>query len=122
MNNSENSNGFVNEKIWGAIGLATKARKCLIGTGLCVESMRANKGKLLLIASDVSDNTRKRLVKTAQFHKIPYTFVDSNKGQLSHIVGKSGDCAAILLTDDGFAKIIEKLDVKIHITDTEVLD
>ena len=122
MNNCENSKDLVNEKILGAVGLATKARKCFIGTELCVESMRANKGKLLLVASDISDNTSKRLVKTAVFHKIPYTLVDSGKAQLAHAVGKSSDCAAILLTDDGFAKIIEKLDVKIHITDTEVLD
>ena len=122
MNRSETSKDVINEKILGAVGLATRARKCFIGTELCVESMRANKGKLLLVASDISDNTKKKLVKTALFHKIPHIFVDSGKAQLAHAAGKTSDCAAILLTDDGFVKIIKKLGVKIHITDTEVLD
>ncbi len=112
----------VNLKLFGAVGLAAKARKCLIGTEICVESMRANKGKLLLVASDISDNTKKKLVKTAIFHKIPYAFVNCSKGELAHAAGKMSDAAAILFNDEGFAKIIEKLDIEIHITDTEVLD
>lgn len=110
------------KKLLGAIGLATKARKIISGTELCVESMRAGKGELLIIASDVSENTRNKLTKTAAFHKIPYMLAEIEKAQLSKAAGKISDSASILLTDKGFVKIIEKLGAEIYTTDTEVLD
>lgn len=110
------------KKTLGAIGLAAKVRKLMAGTELCVDYMRSGKGKLLIVASDISQNTRKKLVKTASFHKIPYTEPGVEKGSLAHAVGKKSDAACVLLNDSGFAKIIENLNVEIHITDTEVLD
>ena len=122
-------NSFVNKdftdenskKLLGAVGLAARARKCLTGTDICIDYMRAGKGKLLVIASDISENTMKKLVKTAVFHKIPYTEPGIDKGSLAKAVGKKSDAAAVLLTAGGFVKIIENLGVEIHITDTEVL-
>ena len=111
----------VKQRILGAVGLASKARKCMTGTDICVELMRADKGKLLLVADNISDNTRKKLVKTAVFHKIPYADTGIDKGELAKAAGKKSDAAAVLFTDSGFVKIIENLGVKIHITDTEVL-
>lgn len=109
-------------RLLGAVGLATRARKCIVGTELCVETMRKDKGCLLIVASGISDNTRKKLVKTAVFHKIPYTETEVDKGSLACAVGKKADVAAVLLTDSGFAEIIKKLGTEIHITDTEVLE
>ncbi len=112
----------VKQKLLGAVGLAAKARKCVFGTTLCVETMRGDKGELLICASDVSENTRARLTKTARFHKIPYTIPGVTKEELTKFAGKKSDTAAILLTDKGFVKIIEKLGIEIHTTDTEVLE
>ena len=112
----------VQEKILGAVGLAAKARKLTTGTEMCVEYMRAGKGKLLIAASDISENTRKKLVKTATYHKIPYMLSDIKKAHLSKAIGKISESSAILLTDEGFVKIIQKLGQKIYTTDTEVLD
>lgn len=110
------------EKLFGAIGLALRARKCLVGTNMCVEEMRKGKGYLLIPANDISDNTKKRLLKTAAFHKIPCLISDVSKNELSQITGKKADTAAVLLTDKGFVQIIEKLGMEIHIIDTEVLN
>ena len=115
-------NTEVKKKILGAVGLASKARKCITGTELCVEYMRANKGKLLIVAEDVSDNTGKKLLKTASFHKIPYITVELPKAELASSAGKKSDAAAVLFTDEGFVKIIENLGIEIHTTDTEVLE
>lgn len=110
------------KKLLGAVGLAARARKLISGSEMCVETMRVGKGKLLIIASDVSENTRSKLVKTALFHKIPYMLADIDKAQLSNAAGKLSDSAAIILMDEGFVKIIEKLGAEIYTTDTEVLD
>ncbi len=112
----------VSARILGAVGLAVKARAALVGTTLSVERMRADKGELLITACDISENTRKRLVGTAEFHHIPYVLTELTKAELSHVAGKKSDTAAVLLTDKGFVKIVEKTGIKIHTTNTEVLD
>lgn len=123
MNGFSNTelNNELEKKLLGAVGLAARARKCITGTEICVDYMRAGKGKLLVVASDISENTRKKLVKTAVFHKIPYTEPGIDKGSLAKAAGKKSDAAAVLINDSGFVKIIENLNVEIHITDTEVL-
>lgn len=109
-------------RILGAVGLAVKARGCLIGTNASVDAMREGKGFLLIPASDISDNTKKRLVGTAEYHNIPYLHAPVTKSDLMHAVGKTSDTAAVLFTDRGFVKIIEKLGMEIHTTNTEVLN
>ena len=120
--NEEYSGKEKSKKLLGAVGLAARARKLISGSEMCVETMRAGKGKLLIIASDVSENTRNKLVKTALFHKTPYMLADIDKAQLSNAAGKLSDSAAIIMMDEGFVKIIEKLGAEIYTTDTEVLD
>ena len=119
---SEMSKELVASRILGAVGLASRAGKCAFGTEICVDMMRAGKGKLLLVASDISDNSHKKLVKTATYHKTPYMLTELCMSEISHAAGKKSNSAAILLTDSGFVKIIEKLGVKIYTTDMEVLD
>lgn len=110
----------VSAKILGAVGLAVRARACVVGTTLCVEKMRADKGALLIVAKDISDNTRKRLIGTARFHRIPYVLGDFPKASLAHTVGKKSDTAAVLLTDKSFGTIVENTGIEIHTTNTEV--
>ena len=43
----------VSERILGAVGLAVRARACVVGTTLSVEKMRADKGELLITACDI---------------------------------------------------------------------
>ena len=107
-------------RLLGAVGLAVRARACVVGTTLSVEKMRADKGELLLVACDISDNTRKRLIGTAEFHHIPYVLGDFSKASLAHTAGKKSDTAAVLFLDKSFCKIVEKTGVKIHTTNTEV--
>ncbi len=118
-------------KFFGAVGLAVRARGCLTGTELCVEAMRKNKGVLLAAACDISDNTKKRLFGTARSHGIAYTYLGVSKSELAHIAGKKSDTAAVLFTDCGFVKILDKLENPLtiytndnytHLTNTEVLD
>ena len=112
----------VSERILGAVGLAVRARACVVGTTLSVEKMRADKGELLITACDISENTRKRLIGTAEYHHIAYVTTDIPKGTLAHATGKKSDTAAVLLTDKSFVKIVEKTGIRIHTTNTEVTD
>ena len=51
----------MNKNTLGVIGLAARARGVVIGTNQVLEAVRNKKAKLVLIASDVSDNTLKNL-------------------------------------------------------------
>lgn len=100
-------------KALGALGLARKAGKCTVGTDLIVDAMRKETGKLLVMASDISDATRKKLTDTASFHHIPYTAPDIPKAVLAARLGKKSELSAALVTDEGFAKMIRNTGVSI---------
>ena len=100
-------------KVLGALGLARKAGKCAIGTDIIVDAMRKGSGKLLVIASDASDATIKKLTDTSSFHHVPRLTLDATKAVLAARLGKKSELSAALVTDDGFAKMIRNTKVTI---------
>ena len=82
--------------------LARKAGALSLGEFLCGETMAAGKGKLLLLASDASDNARSRAEgylhgRRALFGRLPW-----KKAELSDLLGKAG-CSMLCFTDLGLA-------------------
>ena len=49
------------QKIGGLIGLATKAGKIAAGTEACLEAIEKRNAKLILIATDASERTKKSI-------------------------------------------------------------
>ena len=96
------------EAALGAAGLARKAGKCAVGTTQTVEKMRSGEGKLLLVASDVSDGTFKRLKDTAHTYGVPLARLDCTKTAVAARIGKTADTTSLLILDDGFLRILEK--------------
>ncbi|SHN16673.1 YlxQ family RNA-binding protein [Gracilibacillus kekensis] len=84
------------------IGLANRAGKCTFGEELIVKEIQSKKSKLVLIASDTGDQTRKKLTDKCVFYNIPFFFVDERE-TLSQAVGKSGR-VAVSIHEQGFAK------------------
>ncbi len=91
----------------GVIGLAARARGIAIGTNQVLEAIRGKKAKLVLIASDVSDNTRKNLTDKSVYYSTPLTVADITAEELGRAVGHS-NTAAIAFTDINFVKAYEK--------------
>lgn len=91
----------------GVIGLAARARGIAIGTNQVLEAIRGNKAKLVLIACDVSDNTRKTLTDKSVYYSAPLTVADITAEELGRAVGHS-NTAAIAFTDINFVKAYEK--------------
>ncbi|MBQ4266651.1 MAG: ribosomal L7Ae/L30e/S12e/Gadd45 family protein [Clostridia bacterium] len=110
----------VKERIVSAFGLAKRAGKCVIGTEMCVENIRAEKAKLVVAANDLSANTVKRLTDSCNFHNVEILFLDFDKLELGAKLGKKNgtSCAAIL--DDGFVNICRKIYSEVHTENTEV--
>ena len=97
----------MNKNTLGVIGLAARARGIVIGTNQVLEAIRGRKAKLVLIASDVSDNTRKNLKDKATYYSASTEETDITAEELGKAVGHS-NTAAIAFTDINFVKAYKK--------------
>ena len=75
------------DKIYGLIGLAARARKLAYGYDSVVELIKKNKAKLVIVAKDASEKTKKNIEYISNKYNVKFiTF--GNKEKLSHIIGK----------------------------------
>lgn len=88
------------------LGLATVAGKVKSGTDFTVEAIRQKQAKLVFLASDASENTKKRVLDKASFYDVPVleTF---DTATLSKAVGRN-NIKALAITDQGFANMFIK--------------
>ncbi|WP_163536835.1 YlxQ family RNA-binding protein [Gracilibacillus sp. YIM 98692] len=98
----ENNQSYLN-----ILGIANRAGKCTFGESLIIKEIQAKRSKLVLIASDIGDQTKKKLTDKCHYYQIPYFFVD-DRDTLSHAVGKSGR-VAVSINETGFAKKLKSL-------------
>lgn len=91
----------------GIIGLARRAGALAIGTEQVVESIRKGKAQLVLVASDVSANTEKRLRDKASFRNVPLESIPLGMGGLGHLIGKD-HASAVALLQEGFVRAYRK--------------
>ncbi|MFV0559771.1 MAG: YlxQ-related RNA-binding protein [Enterococcus sp.] len=99
-------NAVNRQKVLNLIGLAMRAGKVVTGEGLTVADIRKNKAEFVFVASDASENTRKKIKDKSSYYKVPYTdqFLQT---ELSQAIGRPRMVLGI--TDRGFAKRIEEL-------------
>ncbi len=90
------------QRILSLAGLSAKAGKAASGEYQCEEAVRSRTAHLVLIASDASDNTRKKFIDKCTFYHIPYLVLEADKAMLGHAVGKEERACAALL-DKGLA-------------------
>lgn len=99
-----------NEKrLTGIIGLAKRAGALAVGTEQVIEAVRKGKAHLVLVASDVSENTAKRLRDKASFRNVPLEVLPLDMGALGHLIGKD-HAAAVALMQEGFVRSYRKAD------------
>lgn len=95
------------QKILSYIGISRKAGFCTVGTELTADGIRSCRVRLAVLASDASENTKKRITNACAYHKIPLiTALDSER--LGKISGRSAPISAVGITDKGLCEAIEK--------------
>jgi ribosomal protein L7Ae-like RNA K-turn-binding protein len=94
----------MNPKIFQWLGLAFRAGKIVHGEGSVLTSIRSNQAKLVLIADDASEGTRKKFNDKCTFYKVTLK-VATNREQLGHAIGKP-ERVVVAVTDQGFAERI----------------
>lgn len=91
------------------LGLAYRARKLEIGEQQVSLALRRGSARLCLLASDASDNTKRKVTRSAEELGVQVIALECDKGALGFAFGRSV-CAAVVITDRGFAdSVIKKL-------------
>ena len=95
------------QKIYQLLGIATRARKVITGEDLTVREVQAGKAHLVIITSDASDNTMKKITDKCNFSNVE-KHVFGNREDLGHAIGKESR-VVLAITDAGFARKISEL-------------
>lgn len=99
----------MNNKIYGLLGLARKAGKISFGTQSCIEAIEKRKAKLVIIAEDCSDRTKKNFEDISNTANVPIRVIGTIEN-ISKCIGQNNK-AVIVVKDENFAKeIIQKID------------
>lgn len=87
------------------LGLAARARKIVTGETL-ITKIRSNEVEFVIIASDASDNTKKKITDKCTSYKVEYV-IAYTIDELSSAIGKKNR-VALGIQDTGFAKILKE--------------
>ena len=100
---------MIKNKIYGLLGLARRAGKISFGTESSIDTIERRKAKLVIIAEDSSDRTKKNFQNICKNYNIPiriYGTID----EISQSIGQNNK-AVIVIKDENFSnEIIKKID------------
>lgn len=106
------------KKMLSYMGFAAKARKIVNGYNTCVFTMEKRRIRLLVIAEDLAENSKKKMISAANKYNVEYRiFGDSD--EMSHMTGTEGK-GIFGITDENFANVISKEIDNIQLLDREV--
>lgn len=98
-------------KILSSLGLCARARALTIGTPMVIEALRkggSGKPRLVIEASDTSENTHKRIADKCAYYNVPFVRLDCTAEELATAVGKSSFVASVAISDENFYNLIVK--------------
>lgn len=105
----QKSNNAARSRLLGFLGLCRRAGKTVLGTPMvCEELAKKKKPPLVLYSEDASAATKKRIESKCRFYGVEAIALPVSTGELAHLLGKSGDLAALAVTDEGFANAIRE--------------
>lgn len=91
------------------LGLAQRAGRLVSGEFMTESAVKSYGAYLVVIAQDVSENTRKKFRNMCEFYEVPIREY-ATKDELGHSLGKEFR-ASLAVTDEGFAQaILKKMD------------
>lgn len=98
----------MNYRFLGMVGLAKRAGKIVSGGEKCSEAVKSGQSKLIIVAEDAADNTKKSMSDSCKFYGVKYVEA-ADKAALGKYTGADGR-AVVSVNDDNFAKaILDKL-------------
>lgn len=93
-------------KVLHLLSLAQRSGRIASGEFMTEKAVKDGRGKLVIIAGDASDNTKKKFKNMSTFYRVPVAEL-STKDELGHAIGRS-ERSSLALMDDGFADAVQK--------------
>lgn len=97
----------MNDKLLNFLGLCRRAGKLNIGNDLTLDDISKNQCRLVIMASDISKNTEKKVLTNCHQNNVKVAKLNRNKDELSYAIGKF--CVVASVIDSGFAKKLREL-------------
>lgn len=94
------------EKALNLLGLAMRAGKIVLGTETVIADLRKNKINVIVLASDLHENSVEKVMRAAKNANVKIIDLFS-AAELEHAIGKKRKVLG--LTDAGFYKALTKL-------------
>lgn len=95
------------DRVLSLLGLAKKAGFARGGEFLTEDAVKRGLSSLVIVATDASDNTKKKFRDMCTFREIPY-YEYSDKDSLGHAIGTEYR-ASITVNNEGFAAKLQGL-------------
>lgn len=94
------------DKVLSLLGLCAKAGKIVSGEFSTEKAVKEGKAKIVIVAEDASDNTKKLFRNKCGFYEVPCR-IYSKKEMLGHCIGNETR-ASLAVLDEGLAAQIMK--------------
>jgi ribosomal protein L7Ae-like RNA K-turn-binding protein len=91
----------MNPKLKSLLGLARRAGKIVTGDEACMKTVRSGHAKLVILAVDASENTRKKYTDKCKFYHTQLV-ITGDRNALGQALGRP-DQVVIAVEDEGFA-------------------
>lgn len=96
-------------KLGGMLGLARKAGKIVSGADKVTELLRGGRKAYILLASNASERTRKRVKEVCAESGVECAESKCEMAVLSGYLGLPGDTSAVAVTDKNFIKAVKNI-------------
>ena len=97
---------MIQNRVFQMLGMAMKAGKTASGEFAVEKAIKDGTARLVLVAEDASENSRKLFVNKCTYYQIPYC-VFGTKETLGKAIGKEYR-SAIAVLDPGFAAAVSR--------------
>ena len=95
-----------NNRVLSMLGLAMKAGKLTSGEFMTETSVKSRQSKLVIVAEDASNNTKKNFSDMCTYYHVPL-IVFGTKTEIGAAIGKEFR-ASVSINDEGFAAALKK--------------
>lgn len=103
----ENKDTYRKNRVLGMLGISAKAGKIVCGNDATIEDIERHKVKLVIVAEDASEKTKKNMKYVCDKNKVPILEFGKIE-EISRTIGKSNK-AIIGIKSKSLSEAIEKL-------------
>jgi ribosomal protein L7Ae-like RNA K-turn-binding protein len=95
---------MINDKFYSFLGIIRKSGNLIAGYNNCEFEIKKDKCKLVVIAEDCTDNTKKKFTDICTHRNVPY-IIEGKKEKIGSTIGKP-PVSVLGIKDEGMSKAL----------------